>query len=245
VTSSIVDRLAAARRNRTEVSLEGAPTDAAEAYPISAAVNAKLGEAIGGWKVGALPGIGAPMGAPMYASGFIANDGVFKLKPGRPMIPEVEIAVRLARDLPPRAAPYTRDDMLDAAAELLLGFELIERRIPRKDAPFALNLADDLGNIGYVIGPAVKDVRKLDLAALHCRFWMGADLVVDRKGGERPGDPLTPMINWANAPLDRLGGMKAGHIVTLGSLTPMKEVTAPMKLVAELEGFGRISVDLT
>jgi 2-keto-4-pentenoate hydratase len=245
VTSSIVDRLAQARVNRTEVSLEGAPTDASEAYPISAAVNARLGEKIGGWKVGAMPGAGVPMGAPMYASGFLQNGGTFKLKAGRPMIPEVEIAVRLARDIPKRDKPYTREDMLDAAAELLLGFELIERRIPRKDAPFALNLADDLGNIGYVIGPSVKDFRKLDLGNLHCKFWMGADLVVDRKGGERPGDPLTPMINWANGPRDLLGGMKAGHVVTLGSLTPMKEVTTPMKLVAELEGFGRISVDLT
>ena len=87
--------------------------------------------------------------------------------------------------------------------------------------------------------------KKLTLTAAPA----GTDITFSAKrsdaGGERPGDPLTPMINWANAPLDRLGGMKAGHIVTLGSLTPMKEVTAPMKLAAELEGFGRISVDLT
>ena len=60
----VVDRLAQARVNRTEVSLEGAPTDASEAYPISAAVNARLGEKIGGWKVGAIPGAGVPIGAP-------------------------------------------------------------------------------------------------------------------------------------------------------------------------------------
>ena len=245
MTQSIVERLTLARRTRSGVSLEGAPTQLAEAYPISGAVMQALGESVGGWKVGHDPASGTPMGAPMYASGFIASGARFALQPGRSMIPEVEIAVRLSRDLPKRPGkPYTRDEMLDATAEMLLGFELIERRIPPKDAPFALNLADDLGNIGYVIGPAAPDFRRLDIGNLHCRFWMGGELVNDRRGGHSKGDPLVPMLDWANAQCDLVGGLKAGQIVTLGSLTPMQAVQTPMLLEAELEGFGRISVEL-
>jgi 2-keto-4-pentenoate hydratase len=232
-----------ARRARVAVPAEPAPASVDDCYSISAAVNAALGERIGGWKVGHMPD-GTPMAAPMYASGFVQSGATFTMRPGRPMIPEIEIAVRLARDLPPLPGkPYPRDDLLDAAGELLLGIELIERRIP-KGAAFHLNLADDLGNIGYVIGPAVKDVRSLDLAKLRCQFWIGGELKTDRVGGHSKGDPLVPMLDWANAQRDRLGGMKAGQIITLGSLTPMIEMTAPAALAAEVEGFGRISLEM-
>jgi 2-keto-4-pentenoate hydratase len=244
MTDSLVERMAQARRGRTELTLDGAPTRLEEAYPISAAVLRTLGEQVGGWKVGHDPASGTPMGAPMYASGFVTSGARFPLAPGRTMIPEVEIAVRLARDLAPRAdRPWTRADMLDAAQELLLGFELIERRIPA-GAPFAFNLADDLGNVGYVVGPAVRDFRSLDIAALRCRFWIDDDLVVDRRGGHPKGDPLAPMVDWANHACDRLGGMKAGEVVTLGSLTPLKTVNEPSTLRAQLEGFGEIEIEL-
>ena len=204
-----------------------------------------LGEVVGGWKVGADPQSKAPMGAPMYLSGFVASGGQFRLAPGRPMIPEVEIAARLARDLPKRPGePYTREEIVESISELLLVFELIERRIPPKDSPFAFNLADDLGNIGFVLGPVVKDFRGLDLSKLRCRFWMGDELANDRVGGHNQGDPLIPLIQWANGQCDLLGGLKAGQIVTLGSLTPMKAIATPMKLAAEVERFGRVEIDV-
>lgn len=245
--NTIIANFVAARRARSEVSAEPAPADHAAAYEVSAGVRTALGESVGGWKVGQAPdATKAAMGAPMYASGFLKNGERFALKPGRPMIPEIEIAVRLARDLPPRSdKPYTRDEILDHCDELLIGVELIERRIP-KGAAFTLNLADDLGNIGYVVGPCipVARARGFDLAKLNCRFWIGDELKNDRAGGHPKGDPLVSLIDWANAQRDRHGGMKAGQIITLGSLTPMIEMTAPAPLRAEVEGFGEIRVEV-
>ena len=104
-----------------------------------------------------------------------------------------------------------------------------------------MNLADDLGNVAYVTGPATRDFRALDLANLHCRFWMDGTLKVDRRGGHPSGDPLKPMIDWANAQKDHVGGLRAGQIVTLGSLTPLVIMPGPGTLEAEIEGIGRIS----
>ncbi len=239
----IAQNFIAARTARTEVPAEPAPATSADCYLVSAQVAGALRQTIGGWKVGHMPD-NTPMAAPMYASGFVKSGATFTIKPGRPMIPEIEIALRLARDLPPRPGkPYTRDELLDAAGELLLGIELIERRIP-KGAAFTLNLADDLGNIGYVVGPSVTDVRSLDLAHLRCRFWIGGELRNDRVGGHPKGDPLVPLLDWANAQCDRLGGLKSRQIITLGSLTPMIEMTAPAPLAAEVAGFGRISLEM-
>ena len=233
-----------ARRARGEVPAAPVPADIAECFAISAAQRRALGETVGGWKVGQTPD-DTPIAAPMYASGFLTSGGLFRMKQGRPMIPEIEIALRLARDIPPRPdKPYTRDDMLDAASELVLGIELIERRIP-PNADFRLNFADDLGNIGYVVGPAIKEFRGLDLAKLRCVFRIGGEVKSDRVGGHPKGDPMIPLVRWANKQGDHHGGMKAGQIITLGSLTPMIEMTEPAPLAARLEGFGDIALDVT
>ena len=49
------------------------------------------------------------------------------------------------------------------------------------------------------MGPGTRDFRALDLANLQCRFWMNGTLAVDRRGGHPSGDPLKPLIDWANA----------------------------------------------
>ena len=113
-----------------------------------------------------------------------------------------------------------------------------------KGAPFAMNLADDLGNVGYVTGAATRDYRALDLPNLLCKFWINGELSVDRRGGHASGDPLKPMIDWANAQQDHLGGLRAGQVVTLGSLTPLVIMPGPGALEAEIEGIGRISVTI-
>ena len=233
-----------ARRSRGEIGLDQAPATLDEAYAISAGVAHALDARIGGWKVGYAPD-GTPVAAPMYASGFLPNGANWSLKAGRKMIPEIEIAVRLGSDLPPRPGkPYTRADIENAAAEFLIGIELIERRIPAEGAPFPMNLADDLGNVGYVTGATTTAFRGLDLATLLCRFWMGGALTTDRRGGHPKGDPLVPMIDWANAQRDQLGGMKAGQVVTLGSLTPMVYMPGPGPLAAEIEAIGRVEMSV-
>lgn len=241
----LIDALVAARVARTIVPVSLAPETLEDAFAISAAVREGLGMTVAGWKVGHSPE-GIPVAAPMYASGFQASGGTWQSKPGLPMIPEVEIALRLSCDLGPRPGrPYGRDEVLEACGEALMGLELVERRIPLSGAPFLLNLADDLGNVGYVLGPARSNFRSLDLGQLRCRFWTGDRLVSDHRGGHPKGDPLVPLVDWANTQQDRLGGLRAGQIVTLGSLTPVVRLDAPGLLKAELEGFGTLELTVT
>ncbi len=239
-----VSDFVAARRTRTTLPASPAPASLKEAFEISAGVAKELGAQMGGWKVGHAPD-GTPVASPMFTAGFLASGASWHIKAGLPMIPEIEIALRLGQDLPTRPGkPYSRDELLEACSEALIGIELIERRIPMKDIPFTLNLADDLGNLGYVLGAATRGFRKLDLPNLQCRFWMDGKLTTDRKGGHAKIDPMVPFIDWANAQQDLHGGLKAGQIVTLGSLTPMVAMTAPAPLRAEIEGIGEVVLDV-
>ncbi len=219
------------------------PTTMEEAYSVSAEVAAALDATIGGWKVGATDE-GSGFAAPMFSSGFRASEASWKLQPAMPLIPEVEVAVRLARDIPPRPGKaYSREDILDHVGQVLVGLELIARRfLPEPKPPQAALIADNLGNCGFILGPAVSSFRKLDLAALTARFRIGPDW---REGQPHPkGDPLIPLVAWANDQCDRLGGMRAGQIVTLGSLTPMVAMHTPAPVEGEIAGLGRVMVEV-
>jgi 2-keto-4-pentenoate hydratase len=242
--TSFVSAFVAARRDRTVLPLDPAPQSLVEAFQISRGVAQELGGDVAGWKVGNAPD-GTPVAAPMFAAGFQDCGTRWAMKPGLPMIPEIEIALRLAQDLPARPGkPYTRDELLEACSEALVGIEIVERRLPLQGIPFPLNLADDLGNKGYVIGAVSKDFRKLDLANLHCRFSIGDDVTTDRRGGHAKGDPMVPFLDWANAQQDLHGGLKAGQIVTLGSLNVIKIMHAPAPLAGEIEGLGTVALDV-
>ena len=214
LTAFLID----ARRSGTPFALrpEIEPASIAEAYAVSARVAAGLGEVVVGWKVGHLPD-GRAMAAPMFASGLRASGARWTLNPQMPLIPEVEAAVRLACDIPPRPGKaYSRDEILDSLSEALIGLELIARRFtPNAEASQAALLADNLGNCGFVAGPCLRAVHSLDFAALAARFRIGDEW---REGRPHPkGDPLIPLIAWACEQCDLLGGLRAGQIITLGS----------------------------
>lgn len=243
--SDLASLLIAARRTGAPFALrpEIEPASVEAAYVISAQVAAGLGEVVAGWKVGIM-GDGRAMGAPMFASGFRASGARWPINPEIGLIPEVEVAVRLARDIPPRPGRrYSREEILDSLSEALIGLELIARRFTTAaKAPQAALIADDLGNCGFVVGPCHRAFRSLDFSALKARFRIGEEW---REGRPHPkGDPLIPLIAWACEQCDLVGGLRAGQIVTLGSLTPTVTMRAPAIVEGEIVSLGTITVDV-
>ena len=84
------------------------PQSDADAYQIQDAVTSELGEAIGGWKVGAASATAAAYCAPIYATMIRQSPASYNAAELRLIGIEAEIAFRLARDLPARAAAYDR-----------------------------------------------------------------------------------------------------------------------------------------
>jgi 2-keto-4-pentenoate hydratase len=220
------------------------PPSTADAYAVQTAVAIAIDADVGGWKVGFGPD-GTAVGAPMFAADFHpAGARIARPRSGWLLV-EVELAFRLGRDLPPREHAYSRDEVLDAADAAMIGIELVAGRVGEsKDVPFDVWLADNIGNLGYVVGEPAARFRDVDLRALRCRLRLGERLVHDAVGGHPQDDPVEPLRAWASAPRDGLGGLQEGQIVTTGSLTGATRVDAPMRVQAELEGFGRIEIDV-
>jgi 2-keto-4-pentenoate hydratase len=222
------------------------PVTVPEGMAVQARVARQLGASVAGWKVGAGPER-IPDGAPLYAHLVHANGASFPVRKSGLWGVEPEIGVRLRSDLPPRAgSAYTREEVAEAIGSVFAGIEIVASRlIDFKAAAYPAFLADNIGNAGYVVGREVEDWRGLDLSQLHATLTVDGETVLDAVGGHPYGDPLAPLLNYANAQCDGLGGLKAGQIITTGSLCGLVAVTERCEAVLTIEGLGETRVRLT
>lgn len=242
----LVARLAAAQRDDERIRYDEAlaPRDLAAAYAAQARIAEALRAEVAGWKVGIRPD-GTPMAAPIYAHRVKASGAIWPIPTEGPLLVEVELAVRLADDLPARASGYTRDEVAAAVGEVLIGIELIHWRFATPDPPpFLAFLADNLGNAGYVTGDATRDFRTLDLARRRCRISVDAAVAHDRIGGHPQDDPLAPLVACLGQGLMGLGGLRAGQVVTTGSLIVPLRPEQRTVIRGELDGIGSVVATL-
>lgn len=218
------------------------PHDLASAMRAQGDVARGLRATLAGWKVGFSPD-GVAVAGPLYGSVVQPAPASVAL-PERGFIVEIELAFRLARDLP--AKPYTRDEILEAVDEALIGVELIAGRYGEPPAvPYYAFLADNIGNAGYVTGASTGAFHPLDLKALSLRFTVDGDVVQEGRGGHPQGDPVEPLRAYASQPNDDLGGPRKGQVITTGSLTKPLRLDRAARIEASLEAVGRVVVDLT
>ncbi len=225
---TIADILLAARRDPSArpAQLPAPPDDAAGAYDVQRAVQAELGP-IGGWKVGAPPGGGFTC-APLPASFVKPGPGPVRVPqaecPDRGV--EAEIALLMGHDLPPRPAPYSREEVIAAIASAHPAIELLQSRYRDVDAvdPFSA-LADSLSHYGLVYGDPIPGWQSIDLDAESVRVMVnGAE--VKRRTGNPAGEMIRLVVWLANEGTHWAGGLKAGQVVTTGSWTGKDTVPA-------------------
>ncbi len=237
--AAFAEALLDARRRGVPAACEAQdlPRDAAEGYAVQALVARRQGAEIAGWKVALADGtpVAAPLLGPLLPPGHRLTGG------SGPDAIEVEIAFRLCRDLPPRAGGYVRDEVISAVGGVLIGIEIVASRLAEgATAPFPAFLADNLGNGGFVAGEPVPLASLDGLPDLPCRVSRDGTVIHDATGGHPARDPLAPLLAWANAPCDALGGLRAGQIVTTGSLVGLLHCARPYALEASIERLGRL-----
>jgi 2-keto-4-pentenoate hydratase len=226
-----------------DVRAELMPADVVTAMQVQKEVSEAIGVAISGWKVGYTPD-GISVAAPLFANDVHRSGATLRHGPARKSGVEVEIALVLGQDLPRRPGrPYSRDDIVAASRAAIAGIEIVASRfVDPPKPPFLAGLADSLGNGAYVRGAEVRNFRDLDLARLRSQLTIDGKKVHDGVGGHPKGDPLAPIIDYANAPCDLLGGLKAGQVITTGSLSGCPYVEGTTSIMAEIEALGAIEL---
>jgi 2-keto-4-pentenoate hydratase len=158
-------------------------------------------------------------------------------------VAEAEFAFRMARDLPPRDAPYTVAEVLDAVATLHPAIEIPDTRfddVAHAGAPQLI--ADNACAHQFVLGPAATaDWRGLDLAA-HRAIGTVAGRSREGVGSNVLGDPRVALA-WLANELSRHGEtLHAGQVVTTGTCLVPMEVAAGEAVMADFGVLGRVAL---
>ncbi|MDR3534154.1 MAG: hypothetical protein P4L90_26765 [Rhodopila sp.] len=230
-----------------------APTTEAEGAAVQYAL-AELAGAVppAGFKIGATGkrmqvylGVDAPI------AGFMAARDVHHghtelrfadfIKPGV----ECEVAVRLAHDLPP--GPCSLAQALAAVGDFFAGIEVVENRYgDLKDLGTPTLLADQMYHCAAVIGDqGGADWRGLDIGALRGRISLDDGTADEGVTTDLLGHPLNGLAWLAgSAEAAAFGGLKAGQVVMLGSVTPPVWLTGPATVTVAFPPLPVVTVRL-
>jgi len=216
------DLLLDARRSGealTDLPVELQPADTGEIYFIQDNVAAAFGE-IGGWKIGAPTPEATPLYAPMPKAWISAGGSVLSGDRFRFRGLEAEIAFLVGEDLPPRATPYSRDEVLAAMASCHPVIEELETAFadPGKATRNSM-LADLQMHGGFITGPEVANWKSIDWNTERVTLTVDGIVRVERTGSNTSGDLLKLLPYLANEGAWRTGGLQAGQWITTGSWT--------------------------
>jgi 2-keto-4-pentenoate hydratase len=233
--------LVAARKGSAIASLpaDAIPQTEADSYRIQDAVIAKLGETVGGWKVGISP-LGGHFAAPIYASMVRSSPASLPASGFKLLGIECEIGFRFNQALPVRPQPYTRHEVL-AAASLHPTIEIVDSRYQDfRSLDRLLVLADNFSNGGLVYGPAAANWDGIDLAHPPIAVTADGKHFADCTG-LRAGTPIELLLA-AVAHANERGGIAAGTVITTGTHTGLVFTEPGVRIVADYGRLGRVEV---
>ncbi|MBS7458171.1 2-keto-4-pentenoate hydratase [Coralloluteibacterium stylophorae] len=201
------------------------PADLDAAYAIQDAAIGRWGDAVAGWKVGAI----APTWRERYPEERLVGP-VFARRVGRagdpvalPVIDggfaavEAEYVVRVARDADPRRLDWTAEAAAGLVGALHIGVEFAA-------SPFAgindhgpgVTVSDFGNNAGLILGP---ELAGWDADGPECRTLLDGVEVGRGRPGSIPGGPLAAFAFALNRCARRGRPLRAGDLVTTGAAT--------------------------
>ena len=215
-----------------------------EAFWVQAQMIEAYGQ-VGGWKVGAPTADATPIAAPMPRAWMGPNGSCLAEGSHRFRGLEAEVAFFLGSDLPPRATPYTDDEVRAAIASCHPAIEVLESGLLDPTDPEVHRLsqiADLQMHGGFVYGPAYPGWETIDFNQEHVTLAVDASIRVERTGSNTSGN-LHRLLPWlANEGAVRTGGLFAGQWITTGSWTGVTLATAASAVDAHFSTLGTVTL---
>jgi len=230
------------------------PNTREEGYAIQAQIEALSNQPLWGWKIAATSlagqkhiGIDGPIAGRLLKEMVLQEEEVVPFGANRMRVAEAEFAFKMGRDLPPRASPYSRDEVMDAVADLYLGLEFPDSRY----ADFAevggpQLIADNACAHLFVIGPKAPDIwREIDLSE-HRIVGKTSDWILrEGIGSNVLGDPRIA-LTWLANELSAIGvTLSAGQSVTTGTCLVPMEIQQGDKVSADFGVLGQVHARLS
>jgi 2-keto-4-pentenoate hydratase len=156
---------------------------------------------------------------------------------------EAEIAFLLGKDLPPRAAPYSREELLNAIASCHPAIELLESALLNPDTADRLTAIADLqSNGGFIAGPPISGWADFNFAGESAQMNVDGFVRVENGKNAAGGDLLRLVLWLANEAQSRTAGLLAGQWITTGSWTGKILADSGSVALARFPQLGEVTV---
>jgi 2-keto-4-pentenoate hydratase len=183
------------------------------------------------------------MAGRLLAETVIADGGTASMSGNEMRVGEPEFCFRMASDLPPRANPYSVQEVLAAVGTLHPAIEIPDSRFADFVSAGAPQIiADNACAHLFVLGPPTSaNWRALDLVEEKPVIMLGGKRYVGH-GKNVLGDPRVALA-WLANELSGLGiTLKAGQVVTTGTCHPPLPIQAGDEFAADFGVLGKVSV---
>jgi len=219
----------------------------AEAYRIQLAIRdlrVAEGDRQTGWKIGLTAravqeqeGFYEPIFAVLYESGSRASGAVFERKnminPGF----ENELCITLRHAL--RGPDVDAAAVRGAIATVAPALEIVEGRGALSDSP-ELAVADNLGQMAYVVGTPVRPEPGSVLADAQCAVKVNDLSIATADGSAVLDDPCNAIAWLANKLADYNEEILAGQMIMSGSFTRSFPIEATSTVETHFQPFGAV-----
>src|SRR6478735_3164619 len=226
------------------------PVNRAEGYAIQAEIEKYSSKSLFGWKIAATSEAGqkhinvdGPMAGRILAETVLPDGGTASMAGNEMRVAEPEFAFRMRVDLPPRATPYTVQQVLDAVDTLHPAIEIPDSRFADfVSAGAAQIIADNACAHLFVLGPPTSaDWRARDLVEERPVIAMRGQQFTGH-GKNVLGDPRIA-LTWLANELRQLGvTLRAGQIVTTGTCHPPLPIQSGDFCAVDFGSLGKVSV---
>jgi 2-keto-4-pentenoate hydratase len=220
-------------------------------YAIQAQLERRSAFPLFGWKIAATSEAGqahiavdGPLGGRLLRERVHESGERIQLGENHMRVAEAEFAFSMARDLEPRAAPYTVEEVLAAVAALHPAIEVPDSRYEDFTAVGAAQLiADNACAHDFVLGRrAPADWRSLDLATHVVRGSVAGKHHREGVGANVLGDPRRA-LTWLVNELSCLQlTLRAGEVVTTGTCLVPLPIAPGDRVVADFGELGSVEV---
>lgn len=241
---TLADRLYSLRSaGRSQVTAEfSVPGDLSAAMRAQKALATREGAPRNAWKVAMSPDKHAVV-APLHPYVETARDAELPYLPGMKF--EVEIAIRLGRDLPVKAALYSREEIYDAISEAYLGAELLSSAIEESGKlSFPLYVADRIGNRGYALGPVVPKTLIDTIGQAELKVVQDAGTIYEGSAKHPVDDVLGWLVAYANDSTRPDNSLAIGTVITTGALSGAMLLPGPGRVEVLLANEHELNVTL-
>ncbi len=248
------------RANCRDAQLDELPEDCRprtldEAYAIQDSLRRLLAErGLGGpvgWKIGCTTpvmqsylNIPHPCAGTLYRATLHDGQAVLRAADFFQLGLECEIAVRLSADIDARPDGHDADSVAPAVGGVMASVEIVDHRFRDFETASTPSLvADDFFSVGCVIGAARPLEALGDLAALSGGFRIdGAAPEQEGQGAAILGHPLNALAWLADHLASRGNRLKAGEVVTLGSVVKTIYPQADSSIEARFQGLSPVTL---